>query len=323
MHPADLRTFVLAAVLATIVTLGALIWFDWDEDFPPSRSAFEGYIPVEFKQELADPGDTPGDRPGKVWTTDFPQKTGFPETEAPAALFILHTTLKSREEDDTDRLTARLTEIFSPKQNSAAEAPVVSFFLPRADTFTPLEVGSGNPTDLIVPMYDLWVSVLRDEPRPKRADEFLPNIKRIFAEEGVPEELAWIPEIESTFNPRARNSSGARGLFQLMPMTARAQGLRLWPHDERTNPEKSARAAATLLRQLHEVFDSWPLALAAYNAGEGCVRRTLQAGDATTFAEIADALPTETRLYVPRVLATLAVREGIMPDRLAPLSQIQ
>jgi membrane-bound lytic murein transglycosylase D len=102
-----------------------------------------------------------------------------------------------------------------------------------------------------------------------------------------------------------------------MPVTAKAQGLSLLPFDERTNPEKSARAAATLLKRLHGMFNSWPLALAAYNAGEGRVRRTLKAQDATTFAQIADALPSETRLYVPKVLATLAVREGLDPATLA------
>jgi len=171
-------------------------------------------------------------------------------------------------------------------------------------------------TESSIPLYDAWVSVLRDQPPPRRANKFLPNIKRIFAEAGVPEELAWIPEVESTFNPRAYNPSGARGLFQLMPTTAQAHGLRLRPFDERINPEKSARAAAALLRHLHGTFDSWPLALAAYNAGEGRVRRTLAAEDATTFAEIADALPLETRRYVPRVLATLTVREGVSPSAL-------
>ncbi|MET0261751.1 MAG: lytic transglycosylase domain-containing protein, partial [Rariglobus sp.] len=173
------------------------------------------------------------------------------------------------------------------------------------------------PTAADIPMYDLWVSRLRDRPRPQRANEFLPDIKKIFAAEGVPAELAWLAETESSFNPRARSPVGARGLFQFMPITAKAQGLSLWPIDERTDPQKSARAAAALLRRLHGLFDSWPLALAAYNAGEGRVRRTLKAQDAKTFAGIADALPTETRLYVPKVLATLAVREGIAPASLA------
>lgn len=194
---------------------------------------------------------------------------------------------------------------FATPLTDLSAAPVVRFLMPAPDD-------PNSSTEATVPMYDRWVRVLRDQPRPRRANEFLPRIKRIFAEEGVPEELAWIPEVESTFDPCAHNASGACGLFQLMPITARAQGLRLWPYDERTHPEKSARAAATLLRDLHAMFDSWPLALAAYNAGEGRVRRTLRAGDASTFAEIADALPNETRRYVPRVLATLTVREGIV-----------
>jgi membrane-bound lytic murein transglycosylase D len=66
-----------------------------------------------------------------------------------------------------------------------------------------------------------------------------------------------------------------------------------------------------MLRRLHGRFGSWPLALAAYNAGEGRVSRLLTARKATTFAAIAADLPAETRLYVPKVLATLALREGI------------
>jgi membrane-bound lytic murein transglycosylase D len=198
---------------------------------------------------------------------------------------------------------------------AAAEAPLVTFFLPARPM---IEVPPAVDAEAAVPMYDAWVDLLRGRPAPGRAGEFLADIKRIFIEAGVPAELAWLPEVESTFNPRACNPSGARGLFQFMPGTAREHGLSLRPFDERTDPDKSARAAASLLRHLHRTFDSWPLALAAYNAGEGRVRRALQAGEATTFAEIADALPNETRLYVPRVLATLAVREGVSPEELPP-----
>jgi hypothetical protein len=231
---------------------------------------------------------------------------------------VVHTDLRISHvllHDCADWGSGHLTELAAPKPAIAPlpQTPLVEVFLPGFETPIPQEAKSA---EAIIPMYDVWVMLLRNQPRPKRADEFLPHLKKIFAEEGVPEELAWIPEIESMFNPRAYNPCGARGLFQLMPITARAQGLRLRPYDERTNPEKSARAAAALLRQLHGMFDSWPLALAAYNAGEGRVRRTLKAGDATTFAEIADDLPIETRLYVPKVLATLAVREGVAPTSL-------
>jgi membrane-bound lytic murein transglycosylase D len=102
-----------------------------------------------------------------------------------------------------------------------------------------------------------------------------------------------------------------------MPATARELGLSTTLPDERTDPEKSARAAAKMLRQLHQKFGDWPLALAAYNAGPGRVQRLLTANRAKTFAEIAPSLPTETRMYVPKVLATLAVRAGVTPEKLA------
>ena len=138
----------------------------------------------------------------------------------------------------------------------------------------------------------------------------------MFREEGVPPELAWLAEAESTFNPAARSPVGARGLFQLMPETAKSLGLQTFLPDERTNPEKSARAAAQYLRRLHERFGDWPLVLAAYNAGEGRVGRTLAKQNATTFAEIADSLPAETRMYVPKVLATIEARAGVAPASL-------
>jgi membrane-bound lytic murein transglycosylase D len=109
---------------------------------------------------------------------------------------------------------------------------------------------------------------------------------------------------------------GAKGLFQLMPDTAKSLGLQTFLPDERTNPEKSARAAAQYLRRLHERFGDWPLALAAYNAGEGRIGRTLTRQNARTFAEIADDLPVETRMYVPKVLATIEARAGVAPARL-------
>ena len=78
----------------------------------------------------------------------------------------------------------------------------------------------------------------------------------------------------------------------------------------------SARAAARYLRTLHGKFGNWALALAAYNAGEGRVSRTLKKQNAKTFTAIADALPAETRMYVPKVCALIAVRAGVPPERI-------
>jgi membrane-bound lytic murein transglycosylase D len=146
----------------------------------------------------------------------------------------------------------------------------------------------------------------------------MPVIRAAFAAEGVPPELAWIAEAESTLNPDARSPAGARGLFQLMPGTAHALGLSTYLPDDRTNPEKSGRAAARLLRSLFVKFGSWPLALAAYNAGEGRVSRLLASSGASDYAGVASALPSETRMYVPKVCALVAIRTGASIENLRP-----
>lgn len=163
-----------------------------------------------------------------------------------------------------------------------------------------------------------WDKVVISHQPPARAETFIPRLKKIFAEEGVPPEWVWLAEVESSMNPKARSPVGARGLFQFMPATAERFGLSTsWP-DERTDPEKSARAAARYLRVLHGTFQSWPLALAAYNAGEGRVGRVLKATRKKTFPEVAAHLPSETRLYVPKVLATVARREKIQDPAALP-----
>jgi membrane-bound lytic murein transglycosylase D len=163
---------------------------------------------------------------------------------------------------------------------------------------------------------DAWNRRIAKRPAPAAAAKFVPGLKKVFAAEGVPPELVWIVEVESSFNPNAQSPVGARGLFQFMPATAKHYGLSTFPFDERTNPEKSARAAAQYLKVLHARFNDWPLALAAYNAGEGRVGRLLKKHDARDFDSIAPRLPAETRLYVPKVLATVAAREGINPSSL-------
>ena len=169
-----------------------------------------------------------------------------------------------------------------------------------------------------VPHYDLWLARVRDRPPPARAAALLPRLRAAFAAEGVPPELVWLAEAESSFNPAARSPVGARGLFQFMPETARAQGLSTFLPDERTDPEKSARAAARYLRYLHRRFGNWALALAAYNAGEGRVARTLAARRASSFTAIAADLPAETRMYVPKVCALVATRAGLAPHAIPP-----
>jgi membrane-bound lytic murein transglycosylase D len=146
---------------------------------------------------------------------------------------------------------------------------------------------------------------------PTKADSFVPKLKEIFIAEKTPPELVWVAEVESSFNPKARSPVGAAGLFQLMKPTAQSYGLSTFLPDERTDPEKNARAAAKHLRHLHTRFGNWPLALAAYNAGETRVDGLLKKSSARDFQSIAPKLPAETQLYVPKCEAALQKREGI------------
>lgn len=181
---------------------------------------------------------------------------------------------------------------------------------PAPPTLRPPALPPSASPAVALPYYDLWLARVKNRPMPSRAAELMPILRRAFAAEGVPAALAWLAEGESSLNPTARSPSGAKGLFQLMPETARTLGLGTFLPDQRTDPEKSARAAARYLRELHGEFGSWPLALAAYNAGAGRVSRALAARHAKDYAGVADSLPAQTRMYVPKICALVAVRSG-------------
>lgn len=164
-----------------------------------------------------------------------------------------------------------------------------------------------------------WQTHLGKKPAPKGAEVLVSRLKPIFAAQNIPTQLVWIAEVESSFDPRARSPAGAAGLFQLMPTTAQSLGLNLRPSDERLSPEKNAQAASEYLDALHEKFGNWPLALAAYNAGETRVQSLLDKYKAKTFDEIAPYLPAETQMYVPRIDAILQLREGVQLAKLQPV----
>ncbi len=195
-----------------------------------------------------------------------------------------------------------------------------SLQLPSLPSLPPLSPETQRKRQLDSQSPLLWKQTLQKHPIPPHAIRLIPLLKQIFREEGVPTELVWLAEVESSFNPRARSPAGAVGLFQFMPPAAERFGLRLAPRDERESPTLSARAAARYLRFLHRRFGDWSLALAAYNAGEGRVGRTMERMRAFSFEAIAPGLPTETQLYVPRVFALLELREGITPSDLPPPS---
>lgn len=156
-----------------------------------------------------------------------------------------------------------------------------------------------------------WRRQVEGQAAPKGSATWVPKLKPVFGSAGVPRELVWLAEIESSFDPLARSPAGAAGMFQLMPATARDLGLKTAPNDERLVPEKNAKAAASYLARMRRQFGDWPLALAAYNAGPGRVSDTLKRRRARTYDAIAPHLPAETQMYVPKLDAVLQRREGV------------
>ncbi len=139
-----------------------------------------------------------------------------------------------------------------------------------------------------------------------RSHRYLPMIKKIFKEEGLPTDLAYLPLIESGFNPNAYSWAHAVGIWQFIKSTARLHGLKVnWWVDERRDPEKSTRAAARYLKKLYKIFGDWHLALAAYNCGEGRVLRAMRRQHKNNYWEL--DLPTQTENYVPLFIAALLI----------------
>jgi len=161
-----------------------------------------------------------------------------------------------------------------------------------------------------------WNQQVAARAAPAGAERWAKKLAPIFREEGLPEALVWMAEVESSFQPEARSPAGAVGMFQLMPATAKYLGLKVARPDERKRPEKNARAAARYLRALFSRFQSWPLALAAYNAGQGRIAHLLQTHHAVRFDAIRHALPVETQMYIPRVAAVLRTRAGVELEQL-------
>jgi len=145
----------------------------------------------------------------------------------------------------------------------------------------------------------------------KRSGKYMEKILTALNEAGLPEELAWLPLIESGFKVRALSRARALGLWQFIPSTGYKFGLKrdTWI-DERLDPEKATAAAIAYLKELHRIFGDWTTVLAGYNCGEGRVLRKIRnqrINYLDNFWDLYTQLPRETAQYVPRFLATLHI----------------
>ena len=134
--------------------------------------------------------------------------------------------------------------------------------------------------------------------------KYFPSIGRIFAEEGVPKEMMYLSMMESGLNPSARSWAKAVGMWQFMKGTGALYGLRgnYW-YDERRDYEKATHAAARYLKDLHDQYGDWQLAIAAYNSGGGRINKGIRKSHTNDYWSMRRFLPRETRNYVPQYIA--------------------
>ena len=159
-----------------------------------------------------------------------------------------------------------------------------------------------------------------------RLSRYRPLVENIFAEFNLPSDLVYLSLVESGFNPYAYSRAKATGPWQFMKGTGKVYGLRIDHYvDERRDPIKSTVAAARYLRDLYDLFGAWPLAMAAYNAGEGKVMRALHKAQVETFSDISKTklIRSETKQYVPRIMAATVIarnldRYGFSQEPVAP-----
>jgi membrane-bound lytic murein transglycosylase D len=146
------------------------------------------------------------------------------------------------------------------------------------------------------------------------SEYYFPIFEKALQSYNIPNEIKYLPIIESSMNPHAVSRVGATGLWQFMFGTAKGYGLHIDNYvDERKDPIQASYAAAAYFRDAYQELGDWVLAIAAYNCGMGSVKRAIEKADSRDFWEIRRFLPTETRNYVPAFIAAIYVMS--CPDK--------
>jgi len=177
---------------------------------------------------------------------------------------------------------------------------------------TPKIVSDYNSNELAVKAVDKHINLFTERIREKfslwlsRSGKYIELMKEILKEEHIPEEIVFIPLIESGFSPYACSPARAVGYWQFIASTAKRYGLKInWWMDERRDPVKSTVAAANYFKDLYGMFGSWNLAMAAYNAGEGKILKALNRTNTDDYWSLLDTtyIRRETKDYVPKFIA--------------------
>lgn len=146
----------------------------------------------------------------------------------------------------------------------------------------------------------------------QRSVSYFPLMDSVFSKAGIPMELKYLAVVESRLMNKVVSGAGARGIWQLMPVTARTMKLRVTAQtDERLHLYKSTQAAARYLKDLHKKFDDWLLTIAAYNSGPGPVLKAIRISGSRDFWKLQHLLPAETRNHVKKFISIHYYFEGM------------
>jgi len=208
--------------------------------------------------------------------------------------------LAQEKENLRNLVSRRIVEIYASRQTAVGDPRGSIPVELNEDVVREIESFTGREREFFLASY-------------RRSGAYRPMIVAKLAEAGMPEQLSWLPLVESGFKARAYSSARALGLWQFIASTGYRYGLERnsWV-DERMDPEKATDAAIGYLTALHNLFGDWLTALAAYNCGERNVLRQIENQKVSYFDQFWDLyarLPHETRRYVPRFLAVLAILE--------------
>jgi membrane-bound lytic murein transglycosylase D len=257
--------------------------------------------------EIASETDSPDGEPADDTTT--PEAEAVADAESPD---VATTVFGELPDPQPPQLLWRFRTLFARKDE--AEGP--------PDSIEELEEHLSHIPLIVTPRVERHIRYFQTSRRDHfdqwltRLNHYKPLVAKIFAQFQLPDDLIFLSLVESGFNPKAYSRARAAGPWQFMKATGKIYGLRVDEYvDERRDPIKSTVAAARYLRDLYDLFGTWPLAMAAYNAGERKIQRALRKAKAETFWEIAQTkfIRRETREYVPRFMAAAIIAKN--PDQ--------
>lgn len=312
------RSEVTGPIWPLVVILGFLIGF-----VPHLATTASSAQPAEAPPALAGEADTQASPEDEPDANLVPVDTDPPAPESTGSLSTatdITTTSNIPTSEELLQLTpasnapaARFSDILNPPAEVAQSQPTSPDSVEPTAYNVPIIVDSSVQGHIryfntaIRGRFEQWLL---------RLSRYRPLVETIFTEFHLPSDLVYLSLVESGFNPYAYSRARATGPWQFMKGTAKVYGLRVDQYvDERRDPIKSTVAAARYLRDLYDLFGAWPLAMAAYNAGEGKVMRALHKAQAESFSEISKTrlIRRETKEYVPRFMAATIIARN--PDR--------